>query len=233
MKGATLLNEENEINSQQVAEYLQQHPDFFQEHLALLEKMSIPHPSGNAVSLISKQLELYRNKHHELEKQLTSLIDIARENDTSFGRMHELMLALIESKTVEEIATNLDKVFSDCFLTDFSAIRIISDEKEFANNPFFVKTDDENLQHFSTELQSNKSKCGRPTLAQATFLFREDGSEVKSCAIVPMVFTRFKGIIAIGSRDETRFHYSKGNLFLTQMGEIIGARLMTLLARDN
>ncbi len=229
MKGATLLNKQNEINSQQVAEYLQQHPSFFQEHLALLEKMSIPHPSGNAISLISKQLELFRSKHQELEKQLTSLIDIARENDTSFGRMHELTLALIDSKTIEEIAKNLDKVFSDCFLTDFSAIRIISDEKEFASSPFFAQTNDENLQHFSTELQSNKSKCGRPSLAQALFLFGEKGVEVKSCAIIPMVSSDFKGIIAIGSRDETRFHYSMGNLFLTQMSEIICSRLMSIL----
>ncbi len=66
------------LTEQEVVDYLQQRPDFFHEHLGLLATMHIPHPSGSAVSLISKQLELFRAKHHELENQLTALIDIAR-----------------------------------------------------------------------------------------------------------------------------------------------------------
>lgn len=229
MNDETPLLEQQALNSNQVAEYLKQHPEFFKEHLALLENMSIPHSSGNAVSLISKQLELFRSKHQELENQLTALIEIARDNDTSFSRMHELTLALMESKTIEDVIANFDKVVADCFLADFSAIRIIRDNTESAISNIFVDSNDENIQHFSTELKSNQSKCGRPTLAQAKFLFGETGSEVKSCAIVPMSYTELEGLIAIGSREETRFHYSMGNLFLTQMGEVIGTRLIALL----
>jgi len=232
MKSETVINSDGEqqlITSNQVADYLQQHPEFFQEHLALLENMSIPHPSGNAVSLISKQLELFRGKHKELENQLTALIDIARDNDTSFSRMHELTLSLMESKTVEDVVANFDKVVADCFLADFSSIRIIKDNTESAISHLFVSKDDDNLQHFDTELKNNKSKCGRPTLAQARFLFGETGLEVKSCAIIPMIFNNLKGLIAVGSREETRFHYSMGTLFLTQMSEVIGTRLITLM----
>ncbi len=219
----------NELASAQVEEYLQKHPEFFHDHLGLLENLSIPHPSGNAVSLVSKQLELFRSKHHELENQLNGLIEIARENDISFSRMHELTLALMEAKTIEEVSTNLEKVFAECFLTDFVALRVIKDNKDSAS-PFFIDRDNENLQHFSNELSTNKSNCGRPTLAQAKFLFAEQALEVKSCAIIPMIFTELEGIIAIGSRDESRFHYSMGDLFLTQMAEVIGTRLISILA---
>lgn len=229
MSDETTLQEQHELNSNQVADYLKQHPEFFHEHLALLENMNIPHPSGNAVSLISKQLELFRSKHQELENQLTALIEIARDNDTSFNRMHELTLSLIESKTIEDVIANFDKVVADCFLADFSSIRIIKDDAESAIGHVFVNKNDENLQYFDTELKSNKSKCGRPTLAQAKFLFGETGVDVKSCAIIPMVFAGLEGLIAIGSREESRFHYSMGNLFLTQMSEVIGTRLITLL----
>ena len=34
----------SELSASQVEDYLQQHPDFFQEHLNLLEQMRIPHP---------------------------------------------------------------------------------------------------------------------------------------------------------------------------------------------
>ncbi len=221
--------EEQQLSSTQVESYLQEHPEFFHDHVGLLENLSIPHPSGNAVSLISKQLELFRSRHHELENQLTALIDIARENDTSFNRMHELTLALMEAKSIEDVIANLDKVFTECFLTDFSAIRVIKDNVDSPVSNFFVRNDDKNLQHFDKELSTNQPQCGKPTLAQARFLFGDVATEVKSCAIIPMVFTRLDGLIAIGSRDDTRFHYSMGNLFLTQMSEVIGTRLIALL----
>jgi hypothetical protein len=48
-----------------------------------------------------------------------------------------------------------------------------------------------------------------------------------------MNFTELEGILAIGSREEGRFHYSMGNLFLTQMSEIIGTRLISLLRQTH
>lgn len=213
----------------QVKVYLQEHPEFFQNHLDLLETMHIPHPSGNAISLISKQLEIFRAKHQEQENQLTALIDIARENDASFNRMHELTLAMLEANSLEDAVANLSEVLAECFLTDFVAIKIIKEHAASPISNLFVSSDDDNLKHFSHEMATNQPKCGRPTLAQARFLFGDVAAEVRSCAIIPMVFTQLDGLLAIGSRDETRFHYSMGSIFLTQMSEIIGTRLISLL----
>lgn len=219
----------SELTSNQVAEYLQQHPEFFKEHLPLLEQMTIPHPSGNAVSLISKQLEIYRSKHQEQESQLTALIEVARENDASSERMHKLALALIDSASLVELIHNLELVLSEYFLTDFVAVRIIRDEIDPAVADLFIESGSKNLEPFSKEISTNQPKCGRPTLAQATVLFGESAFLVKSCAIIPMNFTELEGILAIGSKNEDRFHPSMGHLFLTQMSEIIGTRLITLL----
>lgn len=221
--------EQHSLDSIQVEDYLHNHPEFFHDHLSLLEHMSIPHPSGNAVSLISKQLEIFRGKHLELENQLNALIEIAKDNDITFNQMHELTLALMEAQTIEEIDINLTKVFSDCFLTDFSTIRVIKDDIETSGSDFFVKADDINLQHFEKELANNQPVCGKPTLPQAKFLFGDNALAVKSCAIIPMSFTELEGLIAIGSRDETRFHYSMGHLFLVQLSEAIGTRLIAIL----
>jgi len=222
----------SDLTATQVEEYLQQHPDFFNEHLHLLEHMSIPHPSGNAISLISKQLEIFRSRHHEMENQLTALIDIARDNDTSLNRMHKLTLALLDSTTLEEAVANLDIVLSEYFMTDFVAVRIIRQAPDSAIANLFIEPGSKDLEPFVNELASSQPKCGRPTLAQARVLFGDSAFEVKSCAIVPMTFTELEGILAIGSREEGRFHYSMGNLFLNQMSEIIGTRLITLLQQD-
>lgn len=217
------------IRADQVEAYLLKHPEFFHDHLSLLEHLSIPHPSGSAVSLISKQLEIFRSKHQELENQLNGLIEIARENDTAFNRMHELTLAMLESNSLTQVMRNLSQVLSECFVTDFVAVKIISDKQEEKMDHIFVKPDNKSLRHFSRELSSNQPKCGKPTIAQARFLFGDAAHQIKSCAIIPMAFTEIEGLLGVGSRDDERFHYSMGNLFLTQMSEIIGTRLISLL----
>jgi uncharacterized protein len=225
------MNKQETLNltSTQVEQYLREHPEFFNEHLHLLEQMRIPHPSGNAVSLISKQLEIFRGRHQELESQLTELIEIARENDTSYVRMHKLTLALLDSKTIEEAVGNLETVLSEYFLTDFVAIRIIKSKPDAAISNLYIEPDSEDLKPFGKELSSNQPTCGRPTLTQAKVLFGDAALDVRSYAIMPMMFTEMEGFLAVGSREEARFHFSMGSLFLTQMSEIVGTRLIALL----
>ena len=218
-----------ELNPNQVAEYLQQHPEFFNNHLELLEQLTIPHPSGNAVSLIAKQLEIFRNRHHEIETQLTALIDIAKGNDTLFNRMHELTLSMLDAATLEEALANLEQVLIDCFLADFVVLRIFRKQENTLGAQVFIDPEHEELRQFHDILSKNQPTCCRPSLAQAKFLFGDSALAVKSCAIIPLMFTDLEGLLVIGSREEERFHYSMGNLFLTQMGEIIGTRLIALL----
>jgi uncharacterized protein YigA (DUF484 family) len=218
-----------EINAIQVADYLKSHSDFFIENVHLLEHLTIPNPSGVAVSLISKQLELFRSRSQEMENQLIELIEIARGNDTAMTRMHQLNLALHDAQTIEEVVTNLNIVLTEYFLTDFVAIRLIQNEPNGSFNNVFISPDSKDLKPFDSELRTGKPSCGKLTLTQARVLFGFQANEVKSCAIIPLLFTDLEGLLAIGSRDENRFHASMGHLFLTQMSEVIATRLITLL----
>jgi len=219
------------IDESQVVSYLRQHPEFFQHHLELLEQMQIPHPSGNAISLIAKQLEIFRSKHQEQQNQLAALIEIARDNDALFNRVHELALAMLEANSLEDAMANLSEVLAECFLTDFVAVKIIQKNDDSPISNLFVEPNDPNLKLFAEELSTNQPKCGRPTWVQARFLFGDAAGDVRSCAIIPMVFTQLEGLLVIGSRDPDRFHYSMGSLFLTQMSEIVGTRLISLLQK--
>lgn len=225
----TEQKETAKLTATQVEQYLREHPEFFNEHLHLLEHMRIPHPSGSAVSLISKQLELFRSRHQELESQLTELIEIARENDTSYVRIHKLTLALLDAKTIAEAVVNLETVLREYFLTDFVALRIIKPIPDVAVANLHIEADSEDLKPFSKELASNQPTCGKPTLNQAKILFGDSSLEVQSYAIIPMLYTEMEGFLAIGSREDGRFHYSMGSLFLTQISEIVGTRLIALL----
>ncbi|MDD2864992.1 MAG: DUF484 family protein [Methylococcales bacterium] len=221
-----------EISAQQVSDYLKSHPDFFIENVHLLEHLSIPHPSGVAVSLISKQLELFRSRSQEMENQLLELIEIARGNDTAMNRMHQLNLALHDAQTIEEVVTNLHIVLTEYFLTDFVAIRLIQTDSSANLDNVFIAPDSKDLKPFDNEFRTGRPTCGKLTLTQARVLFGFQANEVKSCAIIPMLFTDLEGLLAIGSRDENRFHASMGHLFLTQMSEVIATRLITLLQQE-
>jgi uncharacterized protein YigA (DUF484 family) len=217
------------LTANQVEDYLLQHPEFFQEHLSLLEKITVPHPSGEAVSLISRQLEVYRAKHRELENQLMELIETARENDSSFLRMHRLTIAMLEASSIKELLDNLDKILTEYFITDFVAVRIFKNLNHSTIENIFISPESEDIKPFTRELSNKQPKFGLPTLEQANVLFGDKAMEVKSCAIIPLSFFDSMGILAIGSVDQGRFHYTMGSLFLMQMGELVAARLTTLL----
>lgn len=227
-----MMKHQSLLTAEEVERYLQEHPDFFNEHLHLLENMRIPHPSGNAISLIAKQLEIFRMKHHEQENQLMTLIEIAKDNDVAFSRMHKLTLALLDATTLEEVLNNLEIVLAEHFHTDFVALRIIKPTCPTTIPNLFINSDNESLKPFISELTSNQPTCGRPTLTQAKALFGDFALEVRSCVIIPMLFTELEGILAIGSREEGRFHYSMGNLLLTQMSEIIATRLISFISNQ-
>ena len=235
-EGKLQLNDQNEpligLSAQQVEHYLQKHPEFFSEHLDLLEKIEIPHPSGNAVSLISKQLEIFRSRHHEMENQLSALIEIARDNDTSSMRMHKLTLALLDASNLHEAFGNLEIVFSNYFMTDFVAVKVIGHPPYETVHHLFIEPGTEALVPFLKELSTSTPFCGRPTLAQARILFGDSAADVKSCVIIPMIYTELEGLVAIGSREDGRFNADMGNLFLTQISELIGTRLISLLQQD-
>jgi uncharacterized protein len=226
-----MSDQQNALSSDQVAAYLRENPEFFNDHLELLEILSIPHPSGNAVSLISKQLEILRNRNQDIEEQMASLIEIAKNNDTSFTRMHKLTLALLETSTLEEAVASLEEVFSDYFMTDFVAVRIITNKPEASLSHLFLAPDSTELESFLPILATNQPKCGRPTLAQAKALFGHAALDVHSSAIIPLKFADMSGILGIGSRNNERFHYSMGSFFLTHMSEIIGARFLSLISQ--
>ncbi len=224
------MSKTGELTAESVANYLQQNPDFFNQHLELLETLAIPHPSnGNVVSLVAKQLEAFRNKQQKLEQQLNSLVEIARDNDVSASRMHQLTLALLNATTLETAIANLKQVLIEVFLTDVVVLKIIGTHPNPALADYFITEEDENLHHVTAELFHNTPRCGRLNTGQSRFLFADFAPQVKSCAIVPIVNPQLTALLVIGSRNEDRFHYSLGTLFLTQLSEIISIRLTTLL----
>lgn len=217
------------VTASEVAEFLTQHPDFFEHHLDLLENLSIPHPSGAAVSLLSKQVELLRDKHREQQQRLAELVTIARSNDTVSLKLHELALALLEANDFEQTLTVLQEELNDYFSSYFVEVRIIQPCPNEKLAHWFIEPNSDAAKPFAKELNTMQTRCARPTLAQAKVLFGEDALAVNSCALIPMLIGDYSGILAIASHEAGRFHFSMGQVFLNQIGELVSAKLHSIL----
>ena len=75
-----------ELSAENVAAYLDAHPDFFEGREALLGKMRIPHATGGAVSLVERQVQSLRERNGELEDHLRYLTQAARSNEILLER---------------------------------------------------------------------------------------------------------------------------------------------------
>jgi uncharacterized protein YigA (DUF484 family) len=65
-----------------VARYLAEHPDFFEQHADVLAAISVPHPQGEqAISLVERQALLLRERIRALEARHGALIRNGEDND--------------------------------------------------------------------------------------------------------------------------------------------------------
>lgn len=84
------------MNPQDVAAYLQSHPQFFEDHAELLASVQLTSPhSHRAVSLQQRQMEILREKNKGLELKLANLMRHGHDNDRTQNRMHAWQLRLL------------------------------------------------------------------------------------------------------------------------------------------
>lgn len=218
-----------EMSVQEVESYLRRHPDFFAQHLDLLESLKLPHPCGEAVSLISRQIDLLRERNRRLQVQLNDILQIARDNDALARRIHQLTLSLLDANSLDDALAGLRWLLHDCFQADFVAVRLLEPVFDSPIADLCLPPDCSELKHFRHVLDSGKPECGEPFPEQARLLFGESADEVRSYALVPLQHAGLKGMLAIGSRNSSRFEAGMGHMFLMQMGDIVAARFVSLI----
>ncbi len=220
------------LTPEQVASYLSTHPDFFADYPDVLEQIQIPHSSGTAVSLVTKQLEVLRSKNQKLSRQRDEFVRNARQNDHLFQKMHKLTLALFTSSTLEDTIKNLEGVLHKDFLVDFVAVRLTYPDNHAQFPNLFVAPGDESPAPLKKILENMHPFCGQTETSLTRFLFQTNSKEVRSSAIIPLMSPTLSGILAIGSRDEQRFQPDMGHLFLKYIGQLVSRRLASFFQKD-
>lgn len=220
----------DDLTERAVHDYLAAHPDFFENHAALLNSLHLPHASGDAVSLVERQVSVLRQKDMKLEKQLKELIGVARANDLLAAKIHELTLQLMAASDLKSTIIALEVGMRSGFNADQAVLVIFGDPGAFDDidgGRFFrvVEKNDAALNPFRTFLGGSSARCGQIRDAQRHFLFQETADEIGSAALVPLSGGTSIGFLAIGSADANRFHPGMSIDFLTRLGDLVASAL--------
>ena len=228
MSGQATKNTDLFMEEKAIVSYLKNHPDFFHRHIDLLEILKVPHPSGVAVSLVERQIDLLRKKNNVLEKQLNTLIKAANNSENVVKRLHHLALELINSDSLNSAVASCQDILCNEFNADHVVLRLIGDGKD-SKGLHFIKPNHPSLKHFDSLFKKQEAICGKLRPKQQLFLFGDQGVSIRSAVLIPLYETKAIGVLALGSCDEHRFNPSMGTLFINYLGELISRALVKYL----
>jgi uncharacterized protein YigA (DUF484 family) len=216
-----------EASEEAIAHYLQTHPEFFDRHDRLLESLHLPHHSGNAVSLIERQVTILRTRAAKLEHKLRELLQEGRANDSRATKTYRLATALIAARDRDSALQSIESSLRDDFVIEHAVLLLfVADGAQLPAGGFVrsIAAQDPRLTAIASLLEAVGPRCGRPTDAQRALLFGE--ISIGSTALVPIGRgERRLGLLALGSTDPNRFLPTMSVDFLTRIGELVGQAL--------
>ena len=215
-----------------IVRYLRDHPGFFESHLDLLADMILTHESGKAVSLIERQVSILREQKDQHKARLKQLIQAAEQNEAVSQKVNDLVLKLLDAKTLADILDLIPSALLNEFNADAVVLRLFkTDHPDIKARPEVSDWNQEIMGAFERVIASRRPICGHFKPEQLTSLFHNSSEKMHSAAMIPLVSntddTACIGLLAIGSSDPNRFRAEMGTMFLTYLGQVI-TRIMRL-----
>jgi uncharacterized protein YigA (DUF484 family) len=216
------------LDSATVAQYLADHPHFFDEYAGLLGDVRLASPvTGKTVSLQERQMEVMRDKYRALELRMAELVRIAQENAEIANRFHAWNQALLKSRGAGSLPRDLLDALVAQFNVPHATLRLWNVGDAHADG-WFTEGVSDDTRIFAGSLRT--PYCGPNKDFEAVRWLDEPGA-VQSVVILPLRAgdTTF-GLLILGSPDPARFGSQMGTDFLVHIGETAAAALAPLLA---
>ena len=200
--------------------------DFFCVASALSE-LSLPHESGEAVSLIERQIDILRERNVTMRKRMNELLQAARVNDEIFAKTRSLNLALLEVNSWPELNEVLATHVLVDFEADFVCAHLCGADLALALDHIQHHMQQMPLEHLHSKTSALCISLRREELTQMFPL--SDHNDSGSAAILNLALLNGTGALCIGSRDTGRFAKDMDTLFVTYIADIV-AKVMNRLA---
>jgi len=219
------------LEARQVAEWLRHNPEFLREFSDLALSLVLPREEGRATSLASYQLDVLREKNHELNRRLHELFANAEANERLTVRTHQLTLALMRQTSAADSLRAMVASLGEDFAGDLVRVVLHRPVSGLEGVEWLqvIAEGDPSLEPFAEFLAEGEPLCGRLRPEKRERLFGERAADIHSAALLAL---DGRGLLAVGSTDANRFYPGMGTLFLRLMSEALVAALARFEAGD-
>lgn len=225
------------IDEAAIASWLRQHPDFFHRHTDLLLSLSIPHESGKAISLLERQVAVFRERQSTLQDQIHEFIGNARNNDNLFEKTRLVVLDILRSANFADLLHLMHERLRADFDASAAALVFVSDASGGPTPVTRLSTASVRAA-LGDLFAKQRTYCGALNQVQQQLLFPGQTAPIVSAAIVPLHLPEDCAVrqqyglplLLIGSTREQHFNSSLDTLFLDFIGEVLAVRLQGMAA---
>lgn len=196
------------MKTEDIAQYLLDNPQFFEEHLDTLVQINLPHPhGGRTISLSERQLLALREKNKELEKQLQDLIAVGRENEALQHKVHEFVIALFAARDLATLQEMIPHLLHDIFTVPHAVLRLWQINPPTAEVLAFADGQAQPV-------------CLHQAAHDTASWFGDVAGPLHSFAYLPLhAGSDTIGMLVLASEDRQRFYPGMGTVFLQRIAE--------------
>lgn len=215
-----------ELDSNTVAQFLADNPQFFEEHAGLLGQVRLSSPlTGKAVSLQERQMEVMREKYRVLELHMAELIRTAQDNAAIANKFHAWTQALLRARHDGALPRVLADSLVSVFGVPQATLRLWDISPNY-DGEWFTSGVSDDARIFANSLMA--PYCGANNDFEAV-RWLDDAAAVQSTVIIPLkVEGNSFGLLIMGSHDPERFTSNMATDFLVHIGETASAALAAL-----
>jgi uncharacterized protein YigA (DUF484 family) len=212
-----------DISSEQVANFLSENPTFFLKNEHLLADLYLPHASGEAVSLLERQVSILRERNIDMRKRANELLEQGHRNDTLFQKTKSLVLDLLDAKSINDLSVRLANFCEKEFQVDKVQLSLIANPETYrATETRVVAEAEVNLQMPSL-LKNNESISGVFREEEFSFLFNKQANNIQSAIVKPIfIEQKARAFLSLGSDDARYFSAGMDTLFLNFIADVLG-----------
>ena len=215
------------MRAEDVASYLRQHPEFFEDYAEALAEIYIAHPhGGRAISISERQILTLRERSKQLEGKLREIIQFGEENDAISEKVHRLSVALLAAGDLSGVLNAVYLNLREDFAVPHAALRVWRSNGQEGFPEFGPVS--ETTREFSASL--THPYCSAHPMVDTASLFGDVAGHLRSFAYLPLRDAESFGLLALASEDAQRFYPEMGILYLRRLAELIASAINRQLA---
>ena len=208
------------LSEGQVLDYLESNPDFFNRNEEALSRVVLQHNSGDAASIIERQIKTLRNRNQKIDTQMSEMISLAKLNEEIFRKIRALCTSMIDIETWQQLNESL----ATHFLTNFNADYILCNIEESSSTQSLDHIKFEEIRIGESFKTGAEPLCLQLREEEMHDLFgsiHKKGQGTESVLIIPFGSRNRKGFLSVGSKDPLRFNNKMETMFASFISSLL------------